>query len=455
MSVSTAARPTVQLPRPHRNQARILEQQKRFNVLACGRRWGKTNLAINLVCLTAIAGRPAAWFAPEYKLLTDAWREMKRVLAPAIARSEDTEKRIELLNGGTIDAWSFDRNPNAGRSRKYARVVVDEAAHADNLYESWTKAIRPTLTDFRGDAWFLSSPNGRNYFHELYQRGAAGEPGWVSWTQTSYDNPLLDPSEIDGAKADLPPLVFRQEYLAEFLDDVAVVLIPPGWLDRCLVAKRAEGYGGPAGLAIDVSKGTGRDRMVAMVGDDLGMTDLVVSRSTALPEAAVLARDLSVQHGIPHDRITYDAGGWAGSDLRRYLEALGIMDAVPFYGSASGGSRYKNRRTRSAWALRQRLDPDRERLLPPPKVQPDAWPIVARTKVVVPPRAVVQPAWSIPASVVGHHWDDLREELSELRYSHGGLKIELEKKELMQERLGRSPDLADAAIMLASLWDLG
>lgn len=390
------------------------------------------------------------WFAPEYKLLDEAWREMKALLG-GVARPNEQQKRLILNTGGTIDAWAFDRNPNAGRSRKYKRVIIDEAAHCENLEAIWTRCVRPTLTDYKGDAWFLSSPKGTNYFHTLFDLGQKPDGPWKSWKKSSYANPRLDPSEIEDARRDLPHPIFRQEYLADFLDDVALQLIPGSWLERCVAAPRAAGPGGPRRLAIDISKGTGRDRTVAIVADDLGVLHMEVSNRIDVQGAALLVKRLSAEWGVAHDQVVYDAGGWAGSDMGGYLEALGIQDAVAYRGGGSGGHRYGNRRTRSAWKLRQRLDPDRPRMLdvpaPPPVAGVSLW---DRGRVEAPAIAATQPPFAIPAS---EHWEGLRQELAGLRYSYDKAKLELELKAKYQERLGRSPDVADALIMLAGLWD--
>jgi phage terminase large subunit-like protein len=85
--------------------------------------------------------------------------------------------------------------------------------------ESWTEAIRPALSDRLGHALFISTPKGRNWFWEIYQSGLRGEEGWQSWQFPTVSNPYIDPREIDAAKRDLPELIFRQEYEAEFVDD--------------------------------------------------------------------------------------------------------------------------------------------------------------------------------------------------------------------------------------------
>jgi predicted phage terminase large subunit-like protein len=165
----------------------------------------------------AVDGRPVAFFSPSYKLLLDVWADMERTLKPIIKKANKTEMRIELITGGVIDFWTME-DANAGRGRKYARIVLDEAAHARYLKEAWERAIAPTLTDFKGEAWFISTPSGINYFYELFQRG--NDPtadDWQSWHMPTTANPFISASEVDRYRAELPELVFRQEYLAEFV----------------------------------------------------------------------------------------------------------------------------------------------------------------------------------------------------------------------------------------------
>ncbi len=437
----------VGLTQLHAGQAKVLTDCKRFNVANCGRRLGKSVLGINLVCETALDGYPAGWFAPEYKLLTEAWRDIKGLLDPVITAANDQQHRIDLITGGSIEAWAFDRNQNAGRSRRYKRVVVDEAAHCDYLEEVWTRAVRPTLTDFRGDAWFLSSPNGQNYFYRLFLRGDdPSYPDWQSWTLTSYDNPLLDPAEIDAARLDLADWVWEQEYLAKFHAETHTALLPAWWVERLsepgivqtCERLRAQGQGGRRRLAADLALGTGRDRTVILVRDDLGVIDHRESPYTGIGAAAqqiaILARDWA----IDSDAIVYDAGG-PGRDLPRYLEQHQI-EAIAYHGGASGGAKFKNRRSKIAWRMRQRLDPDRPvPHEPSPADDGDLWKPAPKP---IPPKA--QHPFCIPAKFLT---SDGREELLGLRYELDGARIALEKKDDFMARLGRSPDYADALMM--------
>jgi hypothetical protein len=201
---------------------RTIREHKRFNVLDCGRRFGKTVEGKDLAVEMMLAGYPVGWFAPEYKYLLEVWNELKFQLGSVISRSNETERRIELVTGGHIEMWSLERG-NAGRSRKYARVIVDEAAMVPGLMKKWGEDIRPTLTDLKGDAWFMSTPKGRNDFYQLWLRGQDPlDADWMSWQMPTTANPFIDPEEIESARKDMLERTFAQEHLAEFLEDSAV-----------------------------------------------------------------------------------------------------------------------------------------------------------------------------------------------------------------------------------------
>lgn len=213
----TDLRSRVAIPQLYPIQAQIKAQATRYNILCIGRRAGKTYLATHLILETALTGNPAAWFVPDYKTAAEVWRELTVTLRPIATKSNATERRIELPNGGVIEVWTLE-NEDAARGRKYKRVVVDEAAMARNLQVAWEQSIRPTLADLKGDAWFLSTPKGLNYFYDLYKRGIDPvQTEWKSWQLPSSVNPFLDPGEIDAQREGAPELAFRQEWEAEFL----------------------------------------------------------------------------------------------------------------------------------------------------------------------------------------------------------------------------------------------
>src|SRR5512146_135218 len=131
------------LPELHPKQAAIKSNLARFNVLNCGRRFGKNVIDEDLAIETMLAGYPVGWFEPTYKSLAEAWREVVSILYPITKAKSEQEKRIQLVTGGVLDMWSLD-DPDSGRGRKYRRVIVNEAAKVKQLEYAWTNVIRPT-----------------------------------------------------------------------------------------------------------------------------------------------------------------------------------------------------------------------------------------------------------------------------------------------------------------------
>ena len=209
---------TLTLPKPLDWQRQVVREAARFNVVNVGRRAGKTILGQNRCATPETLSKPVAWFSPTYKMLLEVWRDMVRLLAPITTRRSGQDHRLELITGGLVEFWSLD-NPDVARGRKYRRVIIDEAAMVANLVDVWQYTLRPTLADFSGDAWFLSTPRGRNGFWQMYQWGQdTAQPDWRSWQMPSTVG-VLAQSEIDEMRRAMPERVFRQEILAEFLDD--------------------------------------------------------------------------------------------------------------------------------------------------------------------------------------------------------------------------------------------
>ncbi|MBA3829871.1 MAG: hypothetical protein H0X33_13105 [Taibaiella sp.] len=207
----------------HPGQQKVIDEQARFNCVCCGRRWGKSILGIDLLTDIALEGLPTAWFSPTYKMLEEVWRDALIALKPVILKVNVQVKRIELITGGILDFWSLE-NADAARGRKYARVVVDEAAMVATLQQDWQEAIRPTLTDYEGSAWFFSTPKGMTFFRVIWNLGQDPlRTEWASWQMPTVTNPYINPAEIESARLELPERAFEQEYLALFLEDAGGV----------------------------------------------------------------------------------------------------------------------------------------------------------------------------------------------------------------------------------------
>lgn len=210
---------TLTLPRRLTWQQQVVREAKRFNVVCIGRRAGKSTLGIDRCATRETLAYPVGWFSPTYRMLTEIWREANRILTPIVARRSAQDHRLEFVTGGVLEFWSLD-NPDVARGRKYRRVIVDEAAMIPALMDAWNYVLRPTLTDYGGDAYFLSTPKGRNGFWQMWQWGVDPEQSeWSAWQMPSHVNGKIDPAEFDAMKDTLPEMAYRQEILAEFLEN--------------------------------------------------------------------------------------------------------------------------------------------------------------------------------------------------------------------------------------------
>lgn len=142
------------------------------------------------------------------------WSTLLEIAHPVIKSSHINNLQITLINGTTISLKGADR-PETMRGVSLKFLVMDE--YADMKPSVWEQILRPALADQKGDAIFIGTPMGRNHFYDLYSYAELGDDeSYKSWHFTSYDNPLLDPEEIDTAKKSMSSYAFRQEFMASF-----------------------------------------------------------------------------------------------------------------------------------------------------------------------------------------------------------------------------------------------
>jgi len=209
---------TISLPRLHPGQIEAFNIPARFRALRCGRRWGKTAFLKTIACDMAAKGCQVGWFVPNYRYASEAYSENEVTLEPAIKSSSRNLGTIHTTTGGRIELWTLE-DEKAGRSRRYHLVIIDEAAFTkSNAIAIWEKAIRPTLLDFRGAAIIASNTNGINEDNLFWRICNLPEYGFTEYHAPSHSNPFLPPDELERLEHDNHPLVYAQEYMAEFVD---------------------------------------------------------------------------------------------------------------------------------------------------------------------------------------------------------------------------------------------
>jgi phage FluMu gp28-like protein len=206
---------SIKLPKPHSGQLKVINSKARFKVLLCGRRWGKSLISQVISIMAICRNQQVAYVTPTYQLSKIFFQDILRYLpASIIASANKSDLRIELVTGGSL-SFMTGENLDSFRGRKFHKVIIDEAAYIPDLESAWLNSIRPTLTDYSGDALFISTPRGKDYFYSLSLKGLAGADGFESFQFTTYDNPHIKASEIDAARNELTEQAFNQEYLAK------------------------------------------------------------------------------------------------------------------------------------------------------------------------------------------------------------------------------------------------
>jgi len=204
---------------PLKERQRIIANDpRRFKVAICGRRFGKTTLAIWLMCREAAQpDREIFYIAPTYrqaKLI--CWKKLKNKLLDLrwVKKVNETELSIQLKNGSTISLKGADGGAQNLRGVGLDAVIMDEAAIIDE--EAWTEVLRPALSDRQGWALFISTPAGLNWVKDLYDLAQIYPDEWASFQYTSLEGGNIPEEEIEAARRVLDEKTFKQEYEGSF-----------------------------------------------------------------------------------------------------------------------------------------------------------------------------------------------------------------------------------------------
>lgn len=218
---------------PHAAQLPIMENDSRFQVVCCGRRFGKTVIGAKKCLLHARKPNQVVWWvAPTYKVVRRGYAEVLRQLPPNLlthippsesAFDAGRSVKLRFKNGSVIEFYSAER-PEGMLGEGVDYVVLDEAAIMPKAV--WEVTVRPTLMDSQGGGLMISTPRQRNWFYYFWLRGQskdARDSEVASWKFPTSANPYIRPEEIEELEHSLPKLVFEQEVLAEFISQAGAV----------------------------------------------------------------------------------------------------------------------------------------------------------------------------------------------------------------------------------------
>jgi len=199
-------------------------------VLSAGRRWRKTTLAMAIMVEAAVRGGQYIWGAPTFDQVRVAWDETRHAVG-GHATFYQQRMEVKFPAGGVIHFRSLD-DPDNARGHTADGVVIDECA--DVHERAWYEVLRPMLIDTGGWAWLIGTPRGRNWFYREFVAaqerpdsaafraptlGVAIRDGALVREPHPLENPHVQFGEVERLWRMLPERIFRQEILAEFVED--------------------------------------------------------------------------------------------------------------------------------------------------------------------------------------------------------------------------------------------
>ena len=382
-------------------------EQFRFVVLVAHRRMGKTVMVVNhLIKQALLCPREMglfAYVAPfKNQAKNIAWNYLKKFTKPVPGRIvNEQELFVQLPSGAKIRIFGAD-NPDALRGLYFDGIVLDEVAQMEPYV--WNEVIRPALSDRNGFAVFIGTPKGINLFHELYARARSGEDkGWYAALYRADETGVLPPEELASLRKDMSDNAYRQEYLCDFTASSEDVLITIDLVaDACARTRTESDIAGlPVILGVDVAR-FGDDSSVIFRRQGLCAFEPLEFKGLDNMELAARVMVQIVEHSP--QAVFIDAG--RGEGVIDRLRQLGhSVVEVNFGGQAFRPERYINKRT-EMWA------------------ELAAW---------------LKAGGTLPNNL------ELKTDLSTPSYSFDSAgRMVLESKDKIKERLGRSPDLADA-----------
>lgn len=199
-------------------QRKIFLNGSRFRVVVAGRRFGKTVLGVSECLYEAQRGtnRLIWYIAPTYRMAKElVWEELKSAIpAHMIASKNESELSIRIKGYNSKIVLKGADNPDSLRGKGLDFAVFDEAADIDGE-STWFKVIYPALTDRMGNALFIGTPKGYNWFYDLYV-SAESDASWSTFTYTTAQGGNVSLRELEYARKTLSPKHYAQEFEASF-----------------------------------------------------------------------------------------------------------------------------------------------------------------------------------------------------------------------------------------------
>ena len=207
------------------DQREIFSNPVRYNVIRCGRRWGKTKGAfqrLKQICL--IPNRQYLWVDTTQANIEKYFNEHLHPDLPKELYHWNKQQKILKFEGGSVVHFGSAERPENLEGFGYHEIFLNEAGiilKGESGARLWNNTIRPMTIEHEAIVWFVGTPKGVGMFKEFSERGRSEKKeysGWRDIHRTTYDNPLIHDSEIDALVRETHQQAVRQEIFADFLE---------------------------------------------------------------------------------------------------------------------------------------------------------------------------------------------------------------------------------------------
>jgi hypothetical protein len=416
----------------HDKQKEIAESRARFKVVRAGRRSGKTTLEIETLVFKAVSGsdRNVFYVAPtQVQARSIIWESLKKRL---VGIGEPYEQRLEMkvptVDGGfsLIKVAGWENRENF-RGQSAHHITFDELDTMKDFFIGWQEIFRPALIDTSGTADFIGTPKKENPNLRRLEKQADGDYLWETFTFSSWDNPNLPQLEIEEAKAQMDADTYRQEIMAEYVDNAGSLFKYTALIDLFTntITKSPEKY-----LIVDIAD-DGSDKTVFSFWQGLECYRFEQFARMNTETIVNQIREYASQERIPYSQIAVDAIGVGAG-----VASSSLLDGIIGYKS-------------SYQAMKTDIDPAR---LPNVHYRKGA-PLISEYRNLR-SQCIFTLASLINAHEIAVRCEDviikerIIEELALYQdASSGDGKTAATQKDDIKALLGRSPDISDTLIM--------
>ncbi len=218
------------VPRDYQLEAmEALDSGIKKAVITWGRGLGKDLFAMNYLIKKAVEvpgvylhcfpnynqAKRAIWKSVHETHKGETMGYLEHIPKQLIKHKNSSEMMIQLTNGSVYCLMGLDgKNAARARGMNPSFVILSEYAFMDP--ESW-QTVQPRVEQNKGTVIFISTPNGKNHFYELYNWAKHDNKNYFCSLKTVEDAGTLNADQIEQIRREgVPEDFIQQEYFCSF-----------------------------------------------------------------------------------------------------------------------------------------------------------------------------------------------------------------------------------------------